>query len=331
LNKVSSIPHNDLKFLILLDCASTVCFFINHDLVSNIHKSEVPLYLGTNNGVNITYEQANYDGMDVWFNPKGLANVLSYGLLTNIGRVVGDSYYHSSIFYHKNGHGWIEFEKLGCGLYAFDTRRPKTNKPSFISYSLVQTVASNKSLYSDTQIKRAEGVRELFVKVGRPGKQHFRYMLGNNLLLNYPYISENDKIAEYIFGQELGTVHGRKLRSKPTSVPSIPLQKVPSALKTIHKDVRLFIDIFFINGIPFLHSISQNIGLRTAEVLPDRYIDSILSQLKKAINTYTDNGFNIKLIDADLEFSSIEFRVKIDNKLVPVNILDVDTKNHSAE
>jgi len=50
-----------------------------------------------------------------------------------------------------------------------------------------------------------------------------------------------------------------------------------------------------------------------------------------AVHAYTNNGFVIEIIDADLEFSSIEFRVIVDGYTVPFNILDVDLKNHPAE
>ena len=41
--------------------------------------------------------------------------------------------------------------------------------------------------------------------------------------------------------------------------------------------------------------------------------------------------FTIKLIYIDLEFSSIEFRVIIDNKAIPISILNIGTKNHFTE
>jgi len=41
----------------------------------------------------------------------------------------------------------MKFEKLGYGLYTFDTKNPKTNKPSFLDYTFVQTVKDRKSLY----------------------------------------------------------------------------------------------------------------------------------------------------------------------------------------
>jgi len=214
LEYVSLIPYEDLKYIILLDCASTVNFFINKDLVTNIHHSPVPLYLGTNNGLNIIHDTCDYDGLDAWYNPDRLANVLSYGLLTDYGRVVANSDLHSSIFYFSDDHGWMEFENLGCSLYAFDTRNPKTNKSPFLEYSFVQTVLANKSLYSAEQVLRAKGVRKLYVKVRRPGIQYFRQLLNKGTILNCPFTAQDDVNAKNIFSKQLSTIRGRKLRQK---------------------------------------------------------------------------------------------------------------------
>jgi len=89
----------NLKQLILLDCGSTVHIFTNPSMVSKIRKAKFPLYLGTNNGINCTTKEATFMKMTVWFNSKTISNVLSYALLTDTGRVVGDSAEHPSIFY----------------------------------------------------------------------------------------------------------------------------------------------------------------------------------------------------------------------------------------
>ena len=164
-SQVLTIDDN-LRNLILIDCASTINLFINALLLLGIGPADIPLYLNTNNGVNVTIKKGMYKNIEVSYNKSAIANVLSYGLLADDGRVAGDSKYHSSIFYYSDEIGWIEFEKLGCGLYAFDTENSKTNKPTFLDYLLVQTVNNRKSLYSSEQIKRAEGVRKLYAKIG---------------------------------------------------------------------------------------------------------------------------------------------------------------------
>ena len=128
----------DLKRLLLLDTGSTVHLFMNALLLTNIFISKTPLYLGTNGGVTVCNQKGMYDDLEVWYNPTAMANVLSHGLLADKYRIVEDSAFHSSNFLHKPQLGWMEFVKLGCGLYVYDTSKSVlTNKPSFINYNFV--------------------------------------------------------------------------------------------------------------------------------------------------------------------------------------------------
>ena len=50
-------------------------------------------------------EKALCGDIDVWFNKSSIANVLSYSLLSEKYRVVGDSACHESIFANKFNKG----------------------------------------------------------------------------------------------------------------------------------------------------------------------------------------------------------------------------------
>ena len=75
---------------------------MNALLLCGIGNTDIPLYLNTNNGVNVTTKKGMYNNIEVWYNKSAIANVLSYGLLANNNRVAGDSKYHSSIFYYSD-------------------------------------------------------------------------------------------------------------------------------------------------------------------------------------------------------------------------------------
>lgn len=113
-------------------------------------------------------------------------------------------------------------------------------------------------------------------------------------------------------------------------VPAIPAKQVLNELKSICKDVQLFIDMLFVDGIPFLHSALQKIGSRTAEVSPDQGIDSIPNRLHNIIEMHAHNGFIIKPINASLEFKPIESHIAVDGKRISANILNADNKKPSC-
>ena len=75
-----------------------------------------------------------------------------------------------------------------------------------------------------------------------------------------------------------------------------------------------------------MHSMSENIGLRTSDVMPDREDPTILRFTKSIINTHHKQGFEVKTIDVDLEFDSLKEKLSI-----PVNVVDKNTHVHAVE
>jgi len=89
-------------------------------------------------------------------------------------------------------------------------------------------------------------------------------MLKHGHILNCPYTPADDIIAHDIFGPDVATIRGRSLRPSQHKIPLLNLIDVPKELRAIYKNVRLFIDVLYVNRIPFLHTISETLGVRTS-------------------------------------------------------------------
>ena len=102
--------------------------------------------------------------------------------------------------------------------------------------------------------------------------------------------------GEYIFGTPLPLIKGKT--TKPTSTPSYNLRKVnvPLPILQHHQNIDLFIDFMFVNGIPFLHTISSKIRYRHTIPYNSRKKEIIIKQLHKIIKTYNERGFTIENI-----------------------------------
>jgi hypothetical protein len=114
--------HPVPKAWIILDTGSTINTFMNSNMLSNIRRAPKGITSLTNGG-NTTYHLMGsfQDLFNAWFDPDGLANILSLAHLSAVCRVVYDSTDHASFVAHlPDGRVWT-FEKSDNGLYYYDT------------------------------------------------------------------------------------------------------------------------------------------------------------------------------------------------------------------
>ena len=75
---------------------------------------------------------------------------------------------------------------------------------------------------------------------------------------------DNISIAELIYGSPTPILQGEITRVKPkgANVERIPL---PLPIYQHHKDLKLYIDLFFVNGYPFLATKTNKVNFITVE------------------------------------------------------------------
>ena len=80
---------------------------------------------------------------------------------------------------------------------------------------------------------------------------------------------------------------------------------IPDDFHRLHHFVTLVADIFYVNGVAFLMTLSRKIRLYTAEHVPTRTGDALADSLKKIIRIYARGGFMVNYILMDQEFDKI--------------------------
>ena len=76
----------------------------------------------------------------------------------------------------------------------------------------VNTMADNKSSYSNTAYIHALAARKLQIKIGNPTAQEFIKIASRNLLLNCPINRDDIRAGEDIFGPDVGGLKGKTVR-----------------------------------------------------------------------------------------------------------------------
>ena len=302
---------------VLLDTQSNVDIFCNKRLLKNVRRGTGPgLHLRSNGGTMVTRMVGDIPGYGtVWFNPSSLANILSFANIRkrfNVHLNTGPNDPNPSIVVVKPNGKKLVFSEHSMGLYVYDSddhalrikNTHKLLKPSY-DYMFLNTVALLSSEFTKREVNKAKRAHSLYCRLGRPSLKKFLHLLTNNGIRDCPVLPAHAKRALYLFGPDVATLKGKTTRATPNHVPDHDVIPVPAHIKQWHNDVTLCIDIFFVNGLAFFHSISRNIKFRTVEEIPSRAYKHLLLSVQNILNVYQARDFNVHIIRGDLEFDCL--------------------------
>jgi hypothetical protein len=118
---------------------------------------------------------------------------------------------------------------------------------------------------------------------------------------------------------------GKTVKRQNKGIPNYKKNQIPAPIIDKYKDLRLFLDIFWVNGSPYFHTISQWIKFRTVTPIENRSKKTLLMEAQAVINMYQARGFNITRLEADQEFSCIV------NDVLPIDLNIADADDHVPE
>ena len=311
-NKLSTLKPT----WILLDTQSSCDIFHNKDFLSNIHdKPDGGLVLKSNgNGDIRTCQVGTLKGYgQVWFHEKSLANILSFANVRRKFKITvttGPNDPCPTLCVHRNDGHIMEFREHANGLYIYDAEeflgKSNSTKLQVTNYSFLETVENNEQQYTPAQLKRSRLALQLYRRLGRPAPQRFIAYLNNNWIHDLPFTSADARRAFDIYGTDPAHLMGKTRRQKPPPVPALMHIPLPTSIAQLHRNVTVSVDIFYINGIRFFHSISHNIQLRTVEVLTSATEENLIKCVKRVINLYQSRGFTVIEVRGDQQFECIE-------------------------
>ena len=110
--------------------------------------------------------------------------------------------------------------------------------------------------------------------------------------------------ARAIFGTYLAGIRGKIVRQKPNRVDTSEIM-VPRHFYATHRIVTLTANVMFVNGVPFLVTLSRKIRLFTVEYLLSRTAVQLRNYLAKVIKLYAREGFSVQTILMDQEFDKV--------------------------
>ena len=177
--------------------------------------------------------------------------------------------------------------------------------PSREEFSFVVTVKDNMLPYSKWQIQAAEKAKTFYDCLAYPSTPDYKWILQSNQIKECPLSTEDAKIADKIWGPNIAALKGKTTCSTPEHV-AIDIVEVPMEIRTLHRNVTLSINVFFVNKIPFLITLSRKKCFTTITHLSNQKIHTIFKEFKAIFTYYLQQGFQVMTVTADGEFAPLE-------------------------
>ena len=264
---------------ILIDTGSTCSVFCNEDLLQNIHQSNTILHAKTNGGSQDSTMRATLPGFfDVWFNSQSMVNILAWCDVSEHYRITTDTSVEDAIFVHISDITALRFVMVKNGLFLLDPSSMDKLRSLFNVYSFnqISVVRDLKSHFTRREIEGAERARTLFRAIRMPSYASFIHALEHNHIKNCPVTAADVRRALHIYGPEVAVLKGKAVRHKPDPVLPTALIPLPKSIQEFHSNITLYVDFFYVNRIPFFHSIAGKYQFRTVEAVHNRTKKTIL-------------------------------------------------------
>jgi len=168
----------------------------------------------------------------------------------------------------------------------------------------INTVAENKSKYTETDYSKALLARKAQRRVGHPSLKTFLRIVDGKRFKNCPLQREDLMAAEDIWGANMDGLKGKTVRQASDQV-QVRLIPIPPIIMERCRWVTLGVDIMKVNQIPFLVIISQAIKFGTAELLTNQKSTTIYKDVKRVCDLCRGCGFRVKVTLMDGQFECL--------------------------
>ena len=291
-----------------MDQVSTL--FCNPKWLHGIDTRSDTAILNTNGGnLAVNQEGTLADYGTVPFHPEGLTNILSLGTLSDRHRIAMDTAVDNAFNVHvgpkkirfgrdnKNIYSHIPFHVNGQDHAEIVPQAPTS------SCTFVQSVEENKLFHTPREQERAKIARDLIASLGSSSVADLKKAISMNAIANLPVSTKDVNLAEKIFGKDLGTLKGKTTRKPPAPMVTDQIEMPPE----LHDREKweLAVDIMFVNGVPYMASITKALFHRMAFPIDDVTAKNLFAGLDQIFRVCNSNGFFITDIYCDQQFKTL--------------------------
>ncbi|CAJ1936101.1 unnamed protein product [Cylindrotheca closterium] len=262
-------PRSHKTLLQLLNRSeSTDNIFQNKEFLTDVKQTTngESLRLVSNGGSLDTTQKGLLGNLPVWFNPNCLANILSLALVTEHYRVTMDSDIDNALLVHVSA-GYI------MRFVCIDMSKLKK------AFCFVNTVAMNKRLFKQRDIRKADEAITLNRRINHVAKDKFARIVKNNWIRNCPVTINDVERSHVIYAPPVPPIKGRTRYQSSSRVPDTEVIPIPKGLYMDLKNVTVCADFYYVDTVAVFHTISRKLDYRTVSFPLSRSKTSIVSEI----------------------------------------------------
>ena len=241
----------------------------------------------------------------MYFNRKGIANILSLAHVSDRFRVTMDTKNSPTIDVHLDDGSVLSFARYSSGIYFYNTEDSKNKKRKVYDYSLLNTVIDNNRSFTKKQISDADDARLLQEKCGWPSSNDLKSYIRNGQIMNCPYVEDAVDVGNEIYGEPVPILKGKMTQRTHHHVRNMPRVSNTSTILMKNPVDELDIDYFHVNGRVFLHTKSKNIKMLTTHRCHSTGRSECVKIIRSVTRMYSNRGFIIVTYNGDNAFKHL--------------------------
>ena len=215
-------------------------FHCNPDTIDTNNIGDLPVYSNT-----------------IWYNLKGIANILSLGLVKNHHLVTYKSRYGNEFVIHRPQQPTLNITKASIFYHDMRTLLSNKNNSHVIvndSHSFITQGKEKNKQYTAHDVKISDRERRFHHTNLQPVKQT-PCEIDNNILQNFPTVQEDAGMSEEIYGPSVPYLKDKTSHQKFQHVYTVVLLKVPEVIIDRYNNISLCCNLMHTNCIGFLNTI----------------------------------------------------------------------------
>ena len=134
-----------------------------------------------------------------------------------------------------------------------------------------------------------------------PNTQDYIRYVERNMIPNCPINKADILRADDIFGTNIGSLQGKTVRKKSKRIITT-IHELPTEIIKRHGNVTIEADVMYVNGIPFVVTMSRHIHFCTAELIKNEKSATIATAIKQVLQIYHRRGFKVNFLLGDGQF-----------------------------